>query len=136
MDGIGKDRIGKDRIEKIYPQKQDFEESIDYDKFLDLYHQNCPSLPSVKKLSAKRKDKIRSRLKTYTLEEYEQCFKMAEQSDFLCGRSGRWKASFDWFIENDNNILKVLEGNYKNNSKIEIDEDFREGFHDIVFGQY
>ncbi|UCF38978.1 MAG: hypothetical protein JSU96_09130 [Acidobacteriota bacterium] len=34
-------------------------------------------------------------------------------SDFLTGGGSRgWKASFDWFVANDENYLKVLEGRY------------------------
>ena len=41
-------------------------------------------------------------------------FKKAEASDFLKGKNGRdWQATFDWLIK-DNNMAKVLEGNYDN----------------------
>ena len=29
-----------------------------------------------------------------------------------------WKASFDWLLENDSNIMKVLEGNYPKNKSV------------------
>ena len=42
---------------------------------------------------------------------------MAEDSDFLSGRNGKWTScNFDWLI-NENNMVKVLEGNYKNKGK-------------------
>ena len=41
-------------------------------------------------------------------------FQMAQDSDFLSGRNGRWGGcSFDWLI-NKTNALKVLEGTYAN----------------------
>ena len=27
-----------------------------------------------------------------------------------------WRANFDWFVENDLNVVKVLEGKYDNNN--------------------
>jgi hypothetical protein len=39
---------------------------------------------------------------------------MAQASDFLSGRNGKWTGcNFDWLI-NENNMVKVLEGNYEN----------------------
>jgi hypothetical protein len=38
-------------------------------------------------------------------------FENAEESSFLKGEDGGWKASFDWMIK-EANMLKVLEGNY------------------------
>jgi len=69
------------------------------------------------KLSDNRKKKIKSRLKKDTDFEthFKICLQKINDSDFLSGRKGEWKASFDWLIENDNNYMKVLEDNYKNN---------------------
>ena len=40
-------------------------------------------------------------------------FEKAQASSFLKGDNKRgWKASFDWFFENDKNWVKVYEGNY------------------------
>lgn len=78
------------------------------------YERVCTSLPGIRKLSKQRSGKVRARLKAFTDDEIFLAFKKAEESDFLSGRSGTWKASFDWFFENDQNITKVLEGNYDN----------------------
>ena len=48
--------------------------------------------------------------------DYDQkvkAFEKAEQSDFLKGKSGKFKASFDWIMKAAN-FIKVLEGNYDN----------------------
>ena len=87
--------------------------NISYEEIVDLYHENCPSLPKVTKITDARKKLINARLKDYPIEELEIAFNEAEKSDFLTGRNGSWKASFDW-IMNTNNIVKILEGNYEN----------------------
>lgn len=91
--------------------------NISYEKIIDLYHKNCPSLPKVTKITDARKKLINARLKDYSEEELEKAFKEAEASDFLTGRNGKWGgANFDW-IMNTNNIVKILEGNYKNKTE-------------------
>jgi hypothetical protein len=83
---------------------------------LDFYNSHCLSLPKVLKLTQKREGHINALLKVYSLEEIKLGFIQAEASDFIAGRSGKWKASFDWLI-NKNNFLKVIEGNYGNSKK-------------------
>lgn len=81
---------------------------------IDLYHEHCPSLPKIVKLTDVRKRAIRARLKTYTENDLVTAFDKAEASDFLRKGSGTWNgASFDW-IMNPRNIVKILEGNYDN----------------------
>lgn len=81
---------------------------------MSAYNQLCPSLPRCMKLSDKRKRAIRARLKSgFTLDDFEKAFTAAEKSDFLSGRKAEWKAGFDWLL-NENNLVKVLEGNYEN----------------------
>lgn len=119
---IDKDRIGKDSIDKdIYTQECD-------DIFYQ-YNSICKSLPRANKLTDQRKTHIKARLKKYTKAEIVKCFEMAEASDFLTGKTkNKFVASFDWLI-NENNLNKVLEGNYanrkSNNSNFEQrDDDF------------
>ena len=100
--------------------------SIDYDEIVTLFNNTCTSLSKIQRLTDKRKKAIKTRLKTFTIDDYKKAFQMVEESDFLSGRSGSWKASFDWLL-NEANLTKVLEGNYKNNktSRIEINPEFR-----------
>lgn len=87
-------------------------ESVDYQGVIDLYNETCVSLPSVQKLTDKRKRALKARLKNYSVEDLKTVFEKAEESPFLNGSSGKWSgATFDWLIKEDN-IVKVLEGNY------------------------
>jgi len=88
---------------------------IDYDGILNMFHNTCKSLSKVSKLTDSRKKKIKTRLVNYDINDLQNAFIKIEKSDFLSGRSGTWKASFDWIFKNDENIAKVLEGNYDNN---------------------
>lgn len=87
--------------------------------FVQLWNNSCPNLPCVKKLTAKRRDKIRARLKDEPeLEVWEEVFLKIQASAFCNGTaSGGWCASFDWITANAENYVKVLEGNYDRTSK-------------------
>lgn len=90
-------------------------EYIPYQEVVDFYNQICTDLPKVQKLTDKRKRTIKARWKDYdNLDTYKQVFQKAEESDFLSGRNGKWTScNFDWLL-NENNMIKVLEGNYEN----------------------
>lgn len=79
-----------------------------------MYNEICKDLPKVRSLTPARKTALRVRLKKYSKADFEELFKKAQGSDFLCGRNVRtWTANFDWLM-NESNMAKVLEGNYDN----------------------
>ena len=83
----------------------------------DLYNDTCVSFPRIQTLSENRKKAIKARLKVYSLEDFKKLFEKAEASKFLKGSNERnWSATFDWLIK-DNNMAKVLEGNYDDKPK-------------------
>lgn len=111
---LPQDSIDKDRIEEVSLDKGSTVENINYQKIADMYNEICISLPRVKSLSDARKKSIKARLRKYSLEDIQQAFVNAEESDFLKGDNPRnWTADFDWIMK-DANIAKVLDGNYKN----------------------
>lgn len=118
LDGVGTTVTDTDtNTVYINNNKLPKDNKVNYQKIVDLYHKNCPSLPKVTKITEARKKLINARLKDYSEEELENAFRLAEASDFLTGRNGKWGgANFDW-VMNTNNIVKILEGNYKNKSK-------------------
>ena len=84
------------------------------EQILKMFNSLCPSLPHVRTLSKTRISKLTSLFDTYSLDDFKELFEIAEASDFLKGENNRnWTATFDWLID-DNNIPKVLEGNYDN----------------------
>lgn len=107
---LGKDRLGKDNKDRKKP------DPIPYQEIVDLFNEICIESPKVKALSEKRKDKIKQRYNELGgIEIFKEAFNKVNESDFLTGRSkNSWIVKFDWIMENDTNILKLLEGNYSN----------------------
>lgn len=87
---------------------------IDYEQVVNQFNKVCKSFPTVTKISDRRKKAIKARLNTYTIDELFRAFELAEQSDFLKGKSNSdWSADFDWIIK-DTNLAKILDGKYNN----------------------
>ena len=88
--------------------------------FVDFYNK-LDKFPKIKKITQKRRNKIISRLKDVGYDNLIKSLEIGSKSDFLTGnlKNSNWKADLDWFIENDTNAIKVLEGKYsnKNNEK-------------------
>lgn len=87
---------------------------------IDLYHQFCPELPSVAKLTPARKQAIRARWRNElpSLDDWRRFFEVVAESNFLTGRAppsgGRSKpfvADID-FLTKQANVVKVMEGKY------------------------
>ena len=86
---------------------------IDYQQIADMYNNTCVSFPRLSKLSESRKKAIKARLQTYSVEDFQRMFEMAECSSFLKGANNRnWSATFDWMVK-DANMAKILDGNYQ-----------------------
>ena len=101
--------IKRDRGENPLPPPK---EKVDCQQIVDLYNQICKSFPSVRSLSDARRKAIKARLNAYSVEDFKTVFENAEASSFLKGSNDRnWTATFDWLIK-DQNMAKVLEGNY------------------------
>lgn len=85
-------------------------------KTLIEFYNNLDIYPKILKLTKKREDKIKERLKDVGYDNLIKAFKEGTKSDFLTGKNkdSKWKADFDWFIANDTNAIKVLEGKYSN----------------------
>jgi hypothetical protein len=98
------------------PPEGSEDKKIDFNFFISKFNEICHSLPRVENMSDDRKKKLKARLDKYGHEKLMQAFELAERSDFLSGRSGKWRASFDWIIC-PTNFIKILEKNYDNRSK-------------------
>ena len=71
-------------------------------------------------------------MNTYSLDDFKTVFEKAEASSFLKGSNNRnWIANFDWLIK-DENMAKVLDGNYDRPGK----SNKKPGFNDIMHTQY
>lgn len=96
--------------------ESDIENDIDYDNVIELYHNLCPEMSKVAKLTDQRKGFINARISEYGLDRVTTVFRMAGESDFLNGKSDKYfRADFEWLLR-PNNFVKVLEGKYQNKS--------------------
>ena len=80
---------------------------------LEIYEQERGPLPAVRTETSERVSKCRRRLLSHTdgqekfLAEFRAAVRKASQINWPA-----WRPSFDWFIANDTNLVKVLEGHY------------------------
>ena len=103
-------------IEIEIEKEREIKGKIDYQKIVNMYNDICISFSKVSKLSDARKKSIKARLNIYNYDDFKTLFTKAEASNFLKGKNSRdWQANFDWLIK-DNNMAKVLDGNYDNKS--------------------
>ncbi len=119
-----KDIIINNNIPQNPPDLGGKSERLDYEQIAALYNTTCKDLPKVRGISEERKRKIKTLLNALNkakvlmelgaYERFEYIFRLADESDFLSGRSkaNQW-CGFDWLL-NSKNALKVIEGNYKN----------------------
>lgn len=118
------DDEGMDAMEamRIWKEQERKRKNIDYQRIADMYNDTCVSFPRLTVLSEKRKKAIKARLNTYSVEDFQRLFEMAESSSFLKGQNQRnWSATFDWLIA-DGNMVKVLDGNYNDKKEGETNE--------------
>ena len=110
-------------------------ERLVYNLIMDDYNNTCIDLPKIRALSDARKRSIRTllneleNLKLFPgftpYEKLHQIFTAAQESDFLSGRNKKWDGcSFDWLLKKAN-VLKVLEGNYKNKGGVNDERNTR-----------
>lgn len=97
-------------------------EVIPYDDIKNLWNSMVSKCPRLIKLNDARKRQVKLRVGemggiSKAKETLITCFKKINESSFLTGEKGDWRADFDWFFKNGKNWLKVLEGNYDNNNR-------------------
>lgn len=104
--------LTKERVER-----EPEESTAEAKELIEEYNSICgEKLPKAIQVTEKRKKAIKTRLKKYSRAEMIKVFSLASESNFLCGDNDRgWKADIDWLL-NENNMIKVLEGRYTNNS--------------------
>lgn len=87
-----------------------------YEKIVESYHEQCPRLPRVQRLTDKRRRAIRARWcedgERQDLAWWAKYFRKAGETPFLNGENSRlWRADLEWLV-NEANMVKVLEGKY------------------------
>jgi hypothetical protein len=85
------------------------------DELLEIYERERGNLPAAQALTPERRRQCALRVRAgLRSEEFGAAVHRAAATPFLAGEGARgWRASFDWFIANDTNVLKVIEGVYE-----------------------
>lgn len=82
-------------------------------EIVDSFNSICYSLPKVAKLTESRRSAVRNAKAMLGDKSFAELFGYVQRSDFLTGRKGSWRASFDWIMQPEH-IVKILEKNYDN----------------------
>lgn len=133
---INKDIVNKEEqkkdigIEKcVSDDTQKESDRIDLKKFADSWN-SIVKKPSVMTLSNGRRKAVKACLKVFSEEQVIESMNKVRDSDFLSGKKGAWRATFDWLFITGN-MTKVLEGNYDNDgSKEGMNAEIVESFRD------
>ena len=136
---IHKTKLNKTRGEKTLDALgEKIEKNIPIHQIVYLYNHICGEyLKKVETLNGVRVKNIKERWEQFPqLGTWEEIFNKVIASDYLSGRNKKWVANFDWLIQNQNNMAKVLEGNYDNFKSETFSEEWgdflengEEGFH-------
>jgi len=77
------------------------------------YWNEFEALPRITTMTGKRKAQLKTRCEEPVFaENWELIIKKIAQSPFLTGKETNWHADVTWFLANDNNYVKGLEGKY------------------------
>jgi len=89
--------------------------TIKPDEIIEIWNRYADAdLPRVEFLNDSRIRHIKARFKALPQkEDWVNLIELVNSSDFLSGRNGKFRATFDWVI-NPTNMTKILEGNYAN----------------------
>jgi hypothetical protein len=83
---------------------------------VEIYKAENQKLPQVLQFGPERRDKCKHRLAKNPgkfIDQFTRAVTKAQETPFLRGEGDRgWKADFDWFVANDHNVIRVLEGRY------------------------
>lgn len=103
----------------------DIGNDIDYDLIVNLYHDLCPKMSRVEKLTGERRGFVHARFMEYGIEKMTTVLRLAGQSDFLNGKNDKaWKADLEWIMR-PTNFIKIFECKYENRERKEETHDER-----------
>ena len=85
------------------------------DELLEIYERERGNLPAALALTPERRRQCALRVRAGLRGgEFGEAVRRAATTPFLAGEGARgWRANFDWFIANDTNVRKVIEGVYE-----------------------
>lgn len=128
------DILSSDHVAAVAATSAPAKPKLNPQTLVGLYHEHCPELPTIAKLTPKREAALRARWLDASrlpnryrcgdiaagLEWWQAFFEVVGESDFLNGRqkNSSWRADFDWLLK-PTNFMKIIEGNYNNRANHE-----------------
>lgn len=105
----GEEEVDKEKEKK--KKDRGFAPKSLFDSFLEINKE----LPTPEIYTKERQGKCSVRIRVDGFyDRFCKAVALAQESPFLRGDNDRgWKADFDWFIANETNVAKVLEGKYE-----------------------
>jgi hypothetical protein len=102
------------RVKHAMPKTPVFHQEV-----INAYHEICPDLPQIKSWTDGRRASLDARIAERTASSkpadsigyWREFFVKVASSDFLCGRSGDWRADLAWLLKPEN-FAKTIEGRY------------------------
>lgn len=90
--------------------------SIDFEKLKEFWNSKTEntSVPKIQIFSKQRKSKIKNLVIEHGKDSIIRAINNLFESDFCTGKSGTWKADFD-FLTQQSSFIKLIEGSYSNN---------------------
>ncbi|WP_313425962.1 helix-turn-helix domain-containing protein [Stenotrophomonas rhizophila] len=90
-----------------------------HEGIIAAYHAELPNCPVVMVWSDKRREHLRARWKAdpdrQAIDWWQGLFKWMRESDYLMGKVNSFQVSLPWLVKSEENLLKVIEGNYHHN---------------------
>lgn len=84
----------------------------------EIWNESCGSLVKITMLTQRWDTQSRTLIDEYGEDEFRRAVELVSQSSFLTGNSkGKWRATFSWLIKDDN-LAKVLSGDYDSQSSV------------------
>ena len=108
-----------------------------YKALMDDYNSICTRLDRCISMTDNRKRHIRARLAEHDYDQIVLAFHKCNESDFFCGINDRgWKGDFNWIIESEEHLAKILEGKYDNRIKFSKAESELLKAYEAIGGDY
>lgn len=84
------------------------------EEYANTWNEFRGPLPKIREFTESRRKKVKTRMaQGVTLEKFAAAVRRCASTPFLVGNNDRgWQADFDWLIENDTNLTRVMEGKY------------------------
>jgi hypothetical protein len=118
VEGEGVKEAEQEKKERAKEEYLQFEEGLL--EYWNDFTKRYPVLSAVLKVGKDRRKHLKQRfMEAHFKDNYKKAIDGIANSPFLLGENSRkWKINFDFFIHNDRNYVKILEGAYRDSEQV------------------